>query len=444
MTFSSLAGHIVELAKLYEATTKPADHLVAEFLKPRSYIGSHDRRFITRSFYGMVRHRRRVQVLLRQYGSEQTNIPEEFSRTTLSQFVAYALAVEEFDPGEIIGRLQDRWQTALPEVRLDDITYWLARNKSLDFLQGDDIKQLCDWYSFEEWMVREWVEQFGQDEAEDLLHALNGEAPTTLRANTLKTSVERCRQRLKDEGVETTQTRIAPNGLVSARRFNAEASKAFKDGWFEVQDEGSQIVCLLAQPQPDSFVIDACAGAGGKALMMAEMMNNRGEILAVDVESGRLRELEKRARRNGATIIVPQRTGEIHPGDLLSKADVVLVDAPCSGVGTIRRNPAFKWSVTPALVERYARQQSEILDSNASYVKRGGKLVYATCSLMWQENENVVDKFLNEHPEFHPAPPSSSLTQTIIERLRETPYQKLLPHRHGTDGFFVAVLERKE
>jgi len=438
MNFSSLAGHIVELTESYESTNQPADHAVARFLKPRTYIGSHDRRFITQTFYGMVRHRRRLSVLLRQYAREHSDLSEEVLQNPLCRLIAHSVAVEEFDPGEIVNRLNERWQT--PGVRLEDIAFWLARNKSLSFLQGDDIVQLADWYSFEEWMVKEWVEQFGQDEAEDLLHALNAEAPTTLRVNTLKTTVEQCQARLKAEGVETTRTRLAPNGLISTKRFNSEASRTFREGWFEVQDEGSQIVCLLAQPRPGFFVIDACAGAGGKSLMMAEMMNNEGEILAFDIERGRLRELEKRAQRNGITIMAPGRTGEIHPGNLLGKADVVLVDAPCSGVGTIRRNPAFKWTVTPAHVERYARQQFEILDSNASYVRRGGKLVYATCSLIRQENENVAEAFLNQHTEFQPAPPAYVLAQLPMEA---APYQKLLPHRHGTDGFFVAVLERK-
>lgn len=459
MKFSSLVGHITELLELIQkisntaeqsdsATRRPptpADRIVAEFFRSRKYLGSHDRRFIAQAVYGIIRFRRRIDRLIQQFLAEHPSIPQSSSARVhnLLRFVTLAVAVEEIDPAQIQNIVQERWLAIEPGVDLHDVIYWMVQNKSLNFQQGDDIQQLADWYSFEEWMVKEWVDQFGLDEAEDLLHAMNGEAPTVLRVNTLKTSVEACRVRLMEEGIETTPAPHSPTGLISKKRFNTQASKSFQDGWYEVQDEGSQIICYIVEPQPGQFVIDACAGAGGKTLMLAQLMQNKGEILVFDTEPRRLRELAKRSVRAAVDIIVIQQPGRFHPGDLLGKADRVLVDAPCSGVGTIRRNPSLKWSIMPESVDAYAEHQTDILETNASYVKRGGRLTYATCSLFRKENERVVEAFLGRHSEFKPAVPLSVLAKLGLESNTDATFVKLLPHRHGTDGFFVAVLERK-
>lgn len=443
MNFPSLVGHITELAGLVETNNQPADRIVGNFLSTRKYLGSHDRRFISDFSYGLIRHRKRLKVLVSQYLGEHPSPALSRQGELLARFIAYSAAVEEIDPQTITTSLQEQWLKLVPDIGIGEFTGWLVRNKSLEFLPGSDTDQLAHWYSFEEWMVRKWVDQFGQDEAEDLLHALNAEAPVTLRVNRLKTSVEECRERLRKEGIETIGTRHAPAGLAAAKRFNAHASRAFKEGLFDLQDEGSQIVCSLTEAEQGMFVIDACAGAGGKALTIAMLMNNQGEILAFDIDRDRLAELERRARQSGVEIIVTQRTGQVHPGDLLGKASVVLVDAPCSGSGTIRRNPWLKWSITEPLLEEYAGKQYGILDSNASFVKRGGRLVYATCSLFREENEEVVEKFLSNHPEFQSQAPANLLTRLGLDQNGSSPYVKLLPHKHSTDGFFVAVLERK-
>jgi 16S rRNA (cytosine967-C5)-methyltransferase len=459
MKFSSLVGHIVELLELIQKsfnTTEqndramprpapPADRIVAEFFRSRKYLGSHDRRFIAHTVYGIIRFRRRIDVLIDQYLAEHPSVTQSNSQRAryLLQFIAYAVAVEEIDPQQIQTGMQERWLVVEPVIPLGEVVYWMAQNKSLRFHQGDDLHQLADWYSFEEWMVKEWVDRFGLSEAEDLLHALNGEAPIVLRVNTRKTSVEACRERLNEEGIETTPARYAPCGLIAKKRFNAQSSRAFQDGWYEIQDEGSQIICYLVEPQPGQFVVDACAGAGGKTLLLGEIMQNKGEIAAFDSDLRRLRELEKRRARAGIDIIVTQQPDRLHPGDLLGKADRVLVDAPCTGIGTVRRNPSLKWTIKPAMVESYAHRQANILETSASYVRPGGRLVYATCSLFQKENEDVVEQFLERRTEFQPAVPRAILTNLGIEIKTAESFVTLFPHRHGTDGFFVAVLEKK-
>lgn len=453
MKISSLVGHIVELAQLIEKNIQPTDRIVSEFLRARKYLGSSDRRFISQATYGLVRFRKKIETLLEQFVKEHPFASDILSSGAkfLAHYVAYAVAVEEASPEQIVSSLGSRWNTFFPNIdppngRVDllQFTDWLVGNKSLDFLAGDDVQQLAGWYSFQEWMVREWLEQFGTDETESMLNALNEEAGVILRVNTLKTTIEECQTRLRTEGINTEQTKFSPMGLLSAKRFNSQASSAFKEGLFEVQDEGSQIVCLLAQPQPGSFVIDACAGTGGKTLIIADLMKNEGEILALDVEPKRLRELERRATRSGARIITAKPSSSIQGDIIAGRADLVLVDAPCSGIGTIRRNPALKWNVTESLVNHYTEIQSKILNEHAAFVKRGGKLVYATCSLFRKENEEIVQNFLALHPEFFPVVPTTILTQLGIESKENSPYVKLLPHKHRTDGFFVAVLEGKK
>jgi 16S rRNA (cytosine967-C5)-methyltransferase len=243
---------------------------------------------------------------------------------------------------------------------------------------------------------------------------------------------------LKGEGIDSTPTSISPAGLVAGKRFNIHSSPAFRDGWFELQDEGSQIVSLAISPRPGNMVIDACAGAGGKALHLAELMRNKGEIVAIDVDSERLAELQRRADRAGVNCIRTEPRANLEPEPLLGKADIVLVDAPCSGVGTIRRNPRMKWSVTESMVDHFSEKQLSLLGFNSRFVKPGGRLVYSTCSLLLNENENVLHAFLNSHPEF--TSDVGNLTGLKIDQGAI----KLFPHLNETDGFFIAPMKRRK
>jgi 16S rRNA (cytosine967-C5)-methyltransferase len=452
MNISSLVGHVIELADLVdknENTTrnkpgKPTDRIVGEFFHDRRYIGASDRRFISQATYGIVRHRRRLSTLVDQFAKDNpaaSAFNERGSLRWLPRYVAYAIAIEETNPDEFLAAIGSRWKPFFPDLDLAAFVDWLGRSKTLDFLSGDDKSQLGIWYSFQDWMVREWVEQFGTAETEELLNAFNGEAPLVLRVNTLKTTVEEFAVRLQEEGVQTSRTKLSDFGLAADRRFNIQASHSFRDGLFEVQEEGSQLICLLTDPKPGMLVIDACAGAGGKSLMMAQLMHDEGEIVALDVNEKRLHELNSRAQRAGVSIIRSRLSGELTPEDYHEKADIVLVDAPCSGVGTIRRNPSLKWTVTQDHVEHFAQMQREIFECYARKVKSGGRLVYATCSLLRKENEDVVQHFLQTDPQYVPERDLPRIASETIASLSSNNL-KLLPHRHGTDGFFAAVLRR--
>ena len=233
---------------------------------------------------------------------------------------------------------------------------------------------------------------------------------------------------------------ISPAGLVLQKRFHNLSSNSFLEGWYEIQDEGSQLVSQIADPHTGEIVIDACAGAGGKSLHMAQLMKNEGEIIAIDVDKYRLTELEKRAKRAGVSIIKTKLNKNLRAEEFHRKADLVLVDAPCSGVGTIRRSPWMKWGITEPLVGQYAEKQKNILSFNSQFVKPGGKLVYATCSLFRKENDEVVNHFLNSFPDFRLVHPGEDLAKFGLYLNSST--ITMYSHRSNTDGFFVAVMKR--
>ena len=445
MNKASLVGHVLELLELVDRSTQPPDHIVSDFFKSKKYLGSHDRRFISETVFGMIRHRRFLEALLEQYVSLH---PAEDSldatrQRYLSLFVVYGVAVqnhiENSQPASGVVP-ESYWKTYFPKFELQSFIEWILSNKTLGFLEDDAVVQLGVRYSFLEWMIEEWQHQIG-DEVEELLAACNSPAPVTLRVNLTKVSREDCMLRLRAEGVEATPTRLSQAGLISQKRFNQQALQSFKDGWFEMQDEGSQIVSFVLNPRPGEIIIDGCAGAGGKTLHAADLMKEEGEIIAIDVDAKRLSELRRRAERAGTRIIRTIVRDELRAEDFYGKADRVLVDAPCSGVGTIRRNPGFKWSVTESLVEHYAGLQKEILQFNSQLVKPDGLLIYTTCSLFQKENEDVVDNFLSQHNEFEITKPDISAFN--IHTNQNDQFVKLFPHRYGTDGFFIAAMKRR-
>jgi 16S rRNA (cytosine967-C5)-methyltransferase len=295
-------------------------------------------------------------------------------------------------------------------------------------------------------MVEEWRTTL-RGELDDLLAMLNTPSPTTLRVNTLKATRDACRERLRSEGIESEPTKFSPSGLNVARRFNSQSLQSYRDGWFEFQDEGSQLVSLIANPGPGSTIIDACAGAGGKSLHLAALTGDNGAILAMDVSRARLRELEARASRAGLGSIRTMLAENLSPAPAVAgalstvpAADLVLVDAPCSGVGTIRRNPGLKWSVTQSQVERHAERQLALLTRNAQSVKAGGRLVFVTCSLLRKENEDTVAGFLASGEGSRFGPDSAAAVPAGISPSAPGCFT-LFPHRYGTDGFFIALLK---
>jgi len=288
--------------------------------------------------------------------------------------------------------------------------------------------------------------EFGA-EAAAAAEALNERAPLTARVNTLKMDRESLIKRLLAEGIDCRPTPLSPLGVFLETRTNAFSLPAFREGHFELQDEGSQLLGMLVDPPP-TRVVDACAGAGGKTLQLAADMKNRGELFALDVDEGRMAELRKRTRRAGihnvrAHLIPAEGTPLAGvQADLLGKADRVLVDAPCSGTGTFRRKPDARHRLKPGELEDHVARQGRLLSQFSALVKGGGRLIYGTCSLLREENEAVVARFLGEHPQFQVKPVAELLGPALGAQVMRDGFLRLFPHKHGTDGFFGAILVR--
>jgi 16S rRNA (cytosine967-C5)-methyltransferase len=293
------------------------------------------------------------------------------------------------------------------------------------------------------WLVGRWLDRFGFEATEAWCAFDNSRAPVTLRANTLRVSREVLAERLDGCGVQTTPTRFAPDGLVVAAGHPLRTALATQ-GLFVVQDEASQLVALLAEAARGDQILDACAAPGGKTTAMAAAMGDTGRLVAVDVRPRRMRVLKETLAASGATCVhlVQADLGRGLP--FASAFDCVLVDAPCSGLGTLRRDPEIRWRRTRADLSRFAARQAQFLDQAAGFVRPGGRLVYATCSSEPDENEHVVARFLEAHPEYCPAawrhgrPPAA-----LVPVLDPNGMLRTWPHQHGLEAFFGVVLGRR-
>jgi 16S rRNA (cytosine967-C5)-methyltransferase len=369
---------------------------------------------------------------------DEISVEEEKTLFLVAAYLTLQGRLQDIPPENISSKLAS---TRLAE-KMPHILH--SFSKSLTVIKEPAIKRIGLEYSFPDWMVQKFIEQYGESESEKICASLNEQAPITLRVNTLKTTVDQCKAELSKQGIEATKTEWSPFGLTLAKRINVFSLAMFRDGWFEVQDEGSQLLPFLVDPKPNAKLLDVCAGAGGKTLEFAALMKNRGEIFAADINNYRLDELRKRTKRAGAQNVRVQEIQAIE--DLAEQYsgffDIVFVDAPCSGLGTIRRNPGMKWMVTEQTVNEVSEKQRSILHSSAPLVKQGGRIVYATCTLLSRENENVVEEFMAHHPEYALIDANGLSEKLHAGLVPSGPFFKLLPHIHGTDGFFCAVLEK--
>lgn len=317
---------------------------------------------------------------------------------------------------------------------------WIAEIKAKELDEGS----LGERADMPDWLVECLLATHDEASLIELAHSLNRPAPLDLRVNVLKTDRDTLLDAFRHNGIEAAPCPYSPQGVRLAGKPALQKHPLFLDGAFEVQDEGSQLLGFLVQPKRGELVIDFCAGAGGKTLQLGAMMRSTGRLYAFDVSEKRLAKLKPRFARAGLSNVHPvliahERDAKVKR--LAGKADRVLVDAPCSGLGTLRRNPDLKWRQTPESVAEMVAKQGAILASAARLVKPGGRLVYATCSPLAEENDGVIDAFLAEHPEFRQLDAADLLAKQGIsiecgERLR------LSPCTHDTDGFFAAVLER--
>jgi len=315
----------------------------------------------------------------------------------------------------------------------------VEKNRNIK-LPDDEIKALSIKYSFPEWIVKRWCERFG-DDAEALLSAMNEKPETVLRTNTLKTSPEKLMEILKSEGWECRkyESLLFPeiDCLISVSKVeDISKSKAYKDGYFYIQDAAAAFAAHVLNPQNGSIVLDMCAAPGGKSTHLAQIMNNTGKIFAFDVYDGKINKINENAKRLGMTNITALKadSSEFNP-EFKEKADYILADVPCSGLGIIRRKPDIKYVRKESDIADLAELSLGILNNAAKYLKKGGRMLFSTCTTEQDENENTLFEFLKANPDFH-------LVKIPCQRENDG-YISLLTHRDNCDGFFISLLEKE-
>lgn len=409
-----------------------ADRALESVLRRRRPLWASERRAVAERVYALVRRQALVEHALdRGIGAAFGRVP----RTTADALRFAALAVlDGADPEatrRAFGFSAELAAGLSAAARIDTL---------LAALPADERVALRA--SVPAWIARAVSAEVGEAELEAALAALNARAPLCARANALKTDRGRLAAALAAEGVSSRPTRFAQDGLILDDRRNAFSLPAFKAGWFEIQDEGSQIVAEMVGARPGERVVDACAGAGGKTLALAAAMANRGEVVAIDVDVVRLEAMRRRARRAGAhnvrtRVVAADDRADAELADLRGRADRVLVDVPCSGLGALRRNPDARWRIAPDDVERHAARQIGLLERFAPLARPGGLVVYATCSLLARENEALVAEFRRRHPTYAVVPVPQLLGGARADALSAGDALRLWPHRHGTDGFYA-------
>lgn len=445
------------VAALYALKRIDADgayaNLALDEALDRFALDGRDRALATELVYGVTRRRATLDWALGQVSNRPLDELNPWVRNILRQG-AYQLMYLPRIPApavvhEAVELAKVRGHAGVAAFVNGVLRGLLRRLPNLEFPPAaqDPAGHLAVAYSQPRWLVERWLAQFGPDETRDLLEALNRVPPLAVRTNRLRTTPEALAQRLAAEGVQVRPARWSPDGLVLAEVSAAaplERLPSFQEGLFTVQDESSMLVAPVLDPQPGETVVDLAAAPGGKTTHLAERMQDRGRVIAVDVHPHKCELVAGAARRLGITCIETVCADARSAGRLLAgRADRVLCDLPCSGLGTLARRPDARWRKRPEDIPTLAALQREILDQAAAALRPGGVLVYSTCTLAPEENDQVVDAFLAAHPDFA----AEDLRPYLPEGLRREPGVDrgrlwLLPHRHGTDGFFIARLRR--
>jgi len=402
------------------AGTGPADAVLGSFFRNNRELGTKDRAFVAESVYGVLRRKRLLSYLA----------DGDDPRKLLVAWLVRVQGMSLRDLEDTLNTQQKEWAQEIKAKNTDNLS--LA-------IQAD----------MPDWLWEKLSAQYGDEQALTIARSMQQQAMMDLRVNTIKATREDVLAKFISENTQLNQdtilpTPLSPTGIRLPQRLNISRHILFTEGKVEVQDEGSQLLAHLVAPRRGEMIADLCAGAGGKTLAMGALMRNTGRLYAFDISEKRLTNLGQRLKRSGLSNLHSQLISSEQDAKLKrlnGKFNRVLVDAPCSGLGTLRRNPDLKWRQTPQDVLELSGKQMSILARAAKLVKAGGRLIYATCSLLSDENEAIAEAFLAAHPDFKLIPANEVLAQQQIP-VDTGAYLKLLPHLHQTDGFFAAVFEK--
>jgi 16S rRNA (cytosine967-C5)-methyltransferase len=412
----AILGNTEEVLREILRFTAPADVTLSRYFREHPRLGGRERGAVAEAVYAVLRNK-----------SFFTDFAGAGKAATMRRLAILGLA--EAVGAQSLGGLTEEENEFLARIQQID-------RSLLSPLMRANMPQ---------WLYDKLLGQFGEAEAQELAAVLNTPAPLDLRVNSIKANRDEVIAKLAEAPIAAEPMQYSPLGLRVYKKPALQNLPLFKEGAIEVQDEGSQVLAQLIGARRGEMVVDFCAGAGGKTLALGAIMRNTGRLYAFDVSEKRLAKLKPRLARSGLSnvhpvVIAHERDAKIKR--LAGKIDRVLVDAPCSGLGTLRRNPDVKWRQMPEAIAEMQEKQSAILGGASRLLKGGGRMVYATCSLLNDENDVIVERFLANHPDFELVPMNKVLAEQKIP-LEMDKYLKLLPHKHGTDGFFAAVLERK-
>ena len=413
----AIIGHAEEVLRDILRFTGPADGTLSRYFREHPRLGSRERGVIAEAIYGLLRNK-----------SVYTSFSESGTGSPMRRLTLLGLA--DAVGVDSLGGLTEEETAWLERVMQIDRTHLPVTMKA----------------NVPAWIWEKLNTRFGEEQALALTLALNTPAPLDLRVNAIKGNREDVIASLAQAPILAEPTPYSTSGLRVIKKPSIQNLPLFKDGTIEVQDEGSQLLAQLVGARRGEMVADFCAGAGGKTLALGALMRNTGRLYAFDISEKRLAKLKPRLARSGLSnvhpvVIAHEKDAKVKR--LAAKLDRVLVDAPCSGLGTLRRNPDVKWRQTPEGVAELNVKQASILASASRMVKPGGRLVYATCSILDEENEDIVNAFLAEHADFTLVPASKVLAEQKVD-LDMGDFLKLYPHLHQTDGFFAAILERNK
>lgn len=404
----------------------PADAKLSEFFRNNRDLGTKERAFVAESVYGVLRRLR----FLTAVTANDENDSDDARKLILAWMLRIqGMSIQKMEP--MLNEQQLEWAKSIKAKSTENLP--LA-------VQAD----------VRDWLWDKLVAQYGEKEALTIARSMHESASLDLRVNTIKATRDEVMAQFAAEPAtgegNVSNTPYSPIGLRMPQRLNIGRHALFTDGKIEVQDEGSQLLTYLVAPKRGMMIADLCAGAGGKTLAVGAQMRNTGRLYAFDVSEKRLNNLGQRLKRSGLSNLHAQviaNENDLKLKRLNGKFDRVLVDAPCTGLGTLRRNPDLKWRQTPEDLAELTVKQANILERAAKLTKAGGRLIYSTCSLLQEENEQIAEQFLAKHPEFKLLNAAEILSSQQIV-LDTGDYLKLLPHLHHTDGFFAAVFEKVE
>lgn len=378
---SSVVKHAEDILRAYEIEPKPLDRMIDAFYRRNRNLGPKERQLISDVVFGVMRWRRRLDGILQLEGVDHAT-----HKQRVAAYMDGKLKVE-------------------PQIKR--------------FPGG-----AAAYWSYPDFIYDRLVRYKGEEWAAKIASALNEEGSLVIRTNILKIDRDGLQKKLRSEDIESQPTAQSPFGLVISKRVNLNSLKSFKDGLFEVQDEGSQLIGLLVGPKENEIILDVCAGAGGKTLLLAMLMKGKGRIVASDENIRKLRILKERAKQAGVKnieVVLPHKLKEYYR----ESADVVLIDSPCTGTGTLRRNPDLKWRLGEGDISNCVKAQKQLLSDSALLVKKGARLIYVTCSILPDENEDVAEWFKKKFA-----------WESVGDYFRTDPSEKSM------DGFFAAVFER--